>query len=107
MTFTTDEVGKAPEQQRLPAEAAPAVERLPQKVAAAQANGHPVPASPATWRLAMELGVDLQAVPASGPGGRVMAEDVGGPVPAPARARQEAATEAPEGRKPRQGQSGP
>jgi pyruvate dehydrogenase E2 component (dihydrolipoamide acetyltransferase) len=77
MTFTTDEAGKAPEQQQLrPAEAAPAVERLPQKVAAAQANGHPVPASPATRRLAMELGVDLQAVPGSGPGGRVMAEDV-------------------------------
>jgi len=117
MTFTTDEAGKAPEQQQLrPAEAAPAVERLPQKVAAAQANGHPVPASPATRRLAMELGVDLQAVPGSGPGGRVMAEDVrafaakaapavppaagqdvgAGPVPVPARSRQEAATEASE-----------
>jgi pyruvate dehydrogenase E2 component (dihydrolipoamide acetyltransferase) len=91
MTFTTEEVGKQPvkpgpsadavageateQPQRQPA-AAPAVERLPQKVTASQANGHPVPASPATRRLAMELGVDLQAVPGSGPGGRVLAEDV-------------------------------
>jgi pyruvate dehydrogenase E2 component (dihydrolipoamide acetyltransferase) len=36
----------------------------------------PVPAAPSTRRLARELGVDLQAVPPSGPGGRVTAEDV-------------------------------
>ena len=36
----------------------------------------PVPASPATRRLARELGVDLQYVTASGPGGLVTAEDV-------------------------------
>ncbi len=36
----------------------------------------PVPASPATRRLARELGVDLQQVPGSGPGGRVSSEDV-------------------------------
>ncbi len=36
----------------------------------------PVPAAPSTRRLARELGVDLRAVPASGPGGRVTAEDV-------------------------------
>jgi pyruvate dehydrogenase E2 component (dihydrolipoamide acetyltransferase) len=93
MTFTTGEEGKRPvklgrsadavaggategQQQRQPADAVQAVERAPQKVVAAQTNGHPVPASPATRRLAMELGVDLQAVPGSGPGGRVMTEDV-------------------------------
>lgn len=35
-----------------------------------------VPASPATRRLARELGVDLRQVPASGPAGLVTAEDV-------------------------------
>ncbi len=36
----------------------------------------PVPASPATRRLARELEVDLHAVSPSGPGGRVTADDV-------------------------------
>lgn len=36
----------------------------------------PVPASPATRRLALELGVDLHDVSGSGPGGRVTAQDV-------------------------------
>jgi pyruvate dehydrogenase E2 component (dihydrolipoamide acetyltransferase) len=36
----------------------------------------PVPATPATRRLARELGVDLRAVNGSGPGGRVTDEDV-------------------------------
>lgn len=36
----------------------------------------PVPATPATRRLARELGVDLRAVPGSGPGGRVTDADV-------------------------------
>jgi len=34
------------------------------------------PAAPATRRLARELGVDINQVPASGPGGRVLPEDV-------------------------------
>jgi pyruvate dehydrogenase E2 component (dihydrolipoamide acetyltransferase) len=36
----------------------------------------PVPAAPATRRLARELGVDINQVPATGPAGRVTAEDV-------------------------------
>ncbi len=36
----------------------------------------PIPAAPATRRLARELGVDLAQVPPSGPAGRVIAEDV-------------------------------
>ena len=36
----------------------------------------PVPAAPATRRLARELGVDLHDVPPTGPAGRVTAEDV-------------------------------
>ena len=43
---------------------------------APERRGGPVAASPATRRLARELGVDLQAVPGSGPGGLVTAEDV-------------------------------
>jgi len=41
-----------------------------------RATDRPVPASPATRRLARELGVDLCEVPGSGPGERVTAEDV-------------------------------
>jgi pyruvate dehydrogenase E2 component (dihydrolipoamide acetyltransferase) len=41
-------------------------------------KGGPVPASPATRRLARELGVDLHSVTPSGPAGLVTAEDVRG-----------------------------
>jgi len=51
-----------------PAEAAPA--------AAPVRKEGPVPASPATRRLARELGVDLQMVSPTGPGGLVTADDV-------------------------------
>ncbi len=36
----------------------------------------PVPAAPATRRLAREMGVDIDVVPPTGPGGRVTPEDV-------------------------------
>jgi pyruvate dehydrogenase E2 component (dihydrolipoamide acetyltransferase) len=61
----------------------------------------PVPATPATRKLARELGVDLRAVPPSGPGGRVTDDDVrataarpSSPAPAapPPRAAAAAAT---------------
>jgi pyruvate dehydrogenase E2 component (dihydrolipoamide acetyltransferase) len=41
----------------------------------------PVPATPATRRLARELGVDLRAVRGSGPAGRVTDDDVRGAAP--------------------------
>jgi pyruvate dehydrogenase E2 component (dihydrolipoamide acetyltransferase) len=44
--------------------------------AAAASEDTPVPASPATRRLARELDVDLQQVPGSGPEGRVTSADV-------------------------------
>jgi pyruvate dehydrogenase E2 component (dihydrolipoamide acetyltransferase) len=56
----------------------------------------PVPATPATRRLARELGVDLRAVRASGPGGRVTDADVraaaAGPAPSAAPAKGATAT---------------
>lgn len=45
-------------------------------VPAAAAGIGPVPAAPATRRLARELGVNINQVPASGPAGRVTPEDV-------------------------------
>jgi pyruvate dehydrogenase E2 component (dihydrolipoamide acetyltransferase) len=56
-----------------PVRATPAAPKVPQGSAVA---GRPVPAAPATRRLARELGVDLAGVTGSGPGGRVMSEDV-------------------------------
>src|SRR5262245_21689838 len=44
--------------------------------AAVAARVGPVPATPATRRLARELGVDLARVRATGPGGRVTGDDV-------------------------------
>ena len=53
----------------------PAAESAPVSETAARAKG-PVPASPATRRLARELGVDLHRVSPTGPEGLVTAEDV-------------------------------
>lgn len=74
-----------------PVKAAPAA---PPARAVTQPNstvsGRPVPAAPATRRLARELGVDLTLVPGTGPGGRVTPADVqaflAGGAPAPAAA---------------------
>jgi pyruvate dehydrogenase E2 component (dihydrolipoamide acetyltransferase) len=61
-----------------PDEQAPAAISSP-SVDGAGRNGraaHPVPASPATRRLARELGVDLHAVIGTAPGGRVSLDDL-------------------------------
>jgi pyruvate dehydrogenase E2 component (dihydrolipoyllysine-residue acetyltransferase) len=50
--------------------------RARQAAPTAPSRPGPVPATPATRRLARELGVDLQAVRATGPGGRVSDDDV-------------------------------
>jgi pyruvate dehydrogenase E2 component (dihydrolipoyllysine-residue acetyltransferase) len=55
-----------------PAAATPATEARPARAR----GGGPVPATPATRRLARELGVDLGTVRGSGPGGRVTDDDV-------------------------------
>jgi pyruvate dehydrogenase E2 component (dihydrolipoamide acetyltransferase) len=61
---------EAPTERVRPAEA-PAPTAAAPRVAAG-----PVPAAPSTRRLARELGVDLHLVSPSGPGGRVIADDV-------------------------------
>jgi pyruvate dehydrogenase E2 component (dihydrolipoamide acetyltransferase) len=59
------------------APAAPPVEAAPAAaVPAARPSGRPVPAAPATRRLAREMKIDIALVPASGPGGRVTPEDL-------------------------------
>ena len=60
--------------QKLPAEAVES-EKTAVPAGAEERNG-PVPASPATRRLARELGVDLHQLEPTGPGGRVTADDV-------------------------------
>jgi len=55
-----------------PAAAPPATEARPARAR----DGGPVPATPATRRLARELGVDLGGVRGTAPGGRVTDEDV-------------------------------
>jgi len=77
--------------------AAPAVARasapaVARPAASKPADGSAVAATPATRRLARELGVDLQGVRGSGPGGRITDDDVRGatgkaPAGAPAAAR--------------------
>ncbi|HEX3176665.1 MAG TPA: dihydrolipoamide acetyltransferase family protein [Methylomirabilota bacterium] len=62
----------APARDAAPAREAPS----PAPAGAPAARTGPVPATPATRRLARELGVDLHAVAASGPGGRVTDDDV-------------------------------
>jgi pyruvate dehydrogenase E2 component (dihydrolipoamide acetyltransferase) len=62
-----------PPQVPLPREASAFAAQAP--AAPARREG-PVPATPATRRLARELGVDLRAVTPSGPGGRVTDDDV-------------------------------
>lgn len=76
--------------------AAAAVEAAP-RAAARTANGNglasdrlPVKAAPSVRLLARKLGVDLAAVPGSGPEGRILVEDLTGYLPAPSGAKKHA-----------------
>jgi pyruvate dehydrogenase E2 component (dihydrolipoamide acetyltransferase) len=64
--------GTAPE---APAKRSSVVE-FQARPAAAPATGPAAPASPSVRRLAREIGVDVQQVPGSGPGGRISQDDV-------------------------------
>ena len=77
MTFSGGkeaEDGREKKQPKEPPPPAEAVTAAPQPLARTKTG--PVPASPATRRLARELGVDLHAVSPTGPAGLVTAEDV-------------------------------
>ena len=80
-------------------------EKRPEKPSPVRGQG-PVPASPATRRLARELGVDLHEVTPTGHGGVVTADDVrafaekGKPAPPPDEAEPSEAAAAPEGGRP-------
>ena len=77
MTFSGGkeaEDGREKKQPKEPPPPAEAVTAAPQPLARPKTG--PVPASPATRRLARELGVDLHAVSPTGPAGLVTAEDV-------------------------------
>jgi len=70
----TDE--EAPQEEEKAAERKPPEEKQPSKTEGKASREGPVPATPATRRLARELEVDLRQVKPSGPGGRVTSEDV-------------------------------
>jgi pyruvate dehydrogenase E2 component (dihydrolipoamide acetyltransferase) len=78
MTFSNGEVAAAEAVLEKPAE--PPVEPAPAEATVSATpvsrKEGPVPASPATRRLARELGIDLHQVAPSGPAGLVTAEDV-------------------------------
>ncbi len=103
MTFSAP--GEKPAAVPEPSAAGPKPAAAPAPAAAAsQAPGPrqgPVPASPATRRLARELGVDLSLVPPSGAAGLVTADDVrafaarGKALEAPAAVRPQPAVDSP------------
>jgi pyruvate dehydrogenase E2 component (dihydrolipoamide acetyltransferase) len=77
MSFSNgDETAEGVVQKSAPTTAEPApIEAEVSAIPPSRKDG-PVPASPATRRLARELGVDLHRVPPTGPAGLVTAEDV-------------------------------
>jgi pyruvate dehydrogenase E2 component (dihydrolipoamide acetyltransferase) len=103
MTFSAS--GEKPAAAPEPSAAVPKAAIVPEPAAvASQTPGPrqgPVPASPATRRLARELGVDLARVSPSGAAGLVTADDVrafaarGNAMEAPAAARAQPAAESP------------
>jgi len=62
-------------EEKAPVEAAVAVS-TPDPVVAAPSTGHSVPASPSVRRFARELGLNINKVKGSGPGGRISDDDV-------------------------------
>jgi pyruvate dehydrogenase E2 component (dihydrolipoamide acetyltransferase) len=86
-----------------PAPAAPAPASAPAPAAAPAASGDRIKASPLARRLAAERGIDLSALKGSGPGGRIVKDDLDGapagavaaPAAAPVAATPAAAPAAP------------
>jgi pyruvate dehydrogenase E2 component (dihydrolipoamide acetyltransferase) len=75
MTFSNGEKEEAVEKEKPVEKHAEPAKATEPKPAKGRSEG-PVPASPATRRLARELGVDLRQVTPTGPGGLVSADDV-------------------------------
>ncbi len=75
MTFSNGEEEAAVEEEKPEEKRAEPAKKVVSMPSPARAEG-PVPASPATRRLARELGVDLHQVTPTGPGGLVTADDV-------------------------------
>jgi pyruvate dehydrogenase E2 component (dihydrolipoamide acetyltransferase) len=99
VTFADDGVAAGPGGAPRRPEGAPPSQPQPERPSArVTATGSAVAATPATRRLARELGVNLQAVRGRGPGGRVTDDDVraavAGPGAAPARTAPAPAAEA-------------
>jgi pyruvate dehydrogenase E2 component (dihydrolipoyllysine-residue acetyltransferase) len=95
-TKTTVDNGRA--RQTAPAAPAPVPPAPAGAPSAAAARVGPVAATPATRRLARELGVDLRAVAPTGRGGRVTDDDVRGATASGARAGAAEARTEPEAR---------
>ena len=80
-TPAADGDGQADARQRTDAKAAPEAEDRPRPDASGfPVTPSPVPASPSIRRLARELGIDIDAVDGSGPGGRISEADIKGHV---------------------------
>jgi len=96
VTFA-DATGGAPPLRSVPAPATSSAP-LAETKAAPRVDGGPAPAAPSTRRLAREMGVELQGVKGTGPGGRITDDDVraasGKSVPAPAKVEPAPATPA-------------
>ncbi len=75
-----EEVERAPEKETRPAPHLPPGEQMegarPVPTGEVLGPSEVAPAAPSVRRLARELGVDINQVPGSGPGGRISAEDV-------------------------------
>ena len=77
MTFSNGEAAEQPKEEKVvEKQKAPVDEAKVADQVSPIRRGGPVPASPATRRLARELGVDLHLVTPSGPAGLVTADDV-------------------------------
>ena len=72
----TDQPAEEEEAARAPSRQAPPARRAPVEEAAPSRDEGPIPAAPAIRRQAREMGIDLREVHGTGPGGRIVREDL-------------------------------
>lgn len=76
-TAPTEEAPKVePERKQVKAESKPEPPPTPTPVTESEPSGESAPASPSVRRLARELGADVNMISGTGPGGRILDEDV-------------------------------